>query len=512
MTALYPLLADQLTFDMASLQGFNPKVDILVFCEVRAETDYVEHHPQKIAFLFSAMRHFAKTCENMNFKVHYVRLDDPDNTQSLMGEWERLAKFYSCQDININLPGEWRLTHAFEKWQKQSHLDIKLFEDKRFLCSHEEFASWASGKKQLRMEYFYQMMRKKYQILLDEKGQPEGGRWNYDSENREPFKPGINWSKRLDFTLDDITFAVLELVKKHFSHHFGGLDDFNYACTTHEAQLALDDFIEHHLPHFGQYQDVMVTEEAFLHHSLISMYLHVGFLDALSLCRRVENLYRQGKVPLSSAEGFIRQILGWREYVRGIYWLKMPEYANQNFLNASEPLPKLYWGGRTKMNCMQQVVQMTEKYAYSHHIQRLMITGNFALLAGLEPKAVTDWYLAVYIDAFEWVELPNTLGMALYGDGGILASKPYAASARYIEKMSNFCKSCHFKSKEMLGERACPFNALYWNFIAKHEAILKTNPRMAYMYATWTRFPEEKRKAILEQAKDYLLRLKENNL
>ena len=510
--ALFPLLADQLSFDMASLKHFNPQEDIIAFCEVRSETDYVQHHPQKIAFLFSAMRHFAKVCEAMNFKVHYVTLDDVNNSQHLILEWERLALLYACQKIYVTLPGEWRLTEAIENWQKQSDLKISLFEDERFLCSHAEFKAWAAGKKQLRMEFFYQMMRKKYKILLDDKGLPEGGRWNYDIENRQPLKKGHPWPARKTFEKDTITLDVIDLVNKHFAHHFGHLEHFGYACTAQDAHLALEDFINHHLPYFGQYQDVMVSNEPFLHHALISMYINVGFIEPLSLCRRVENLYREGKVPLASAEGFIRQVLGWREYVRGIYWLYMPEYIEKNFLNAKHKLPNMYWGGPTQMNCIRQVVSMTEKYAYSHHIQRLMITGNFALLAGIIPKAVCDWYLAVYIDAFEWVELPNTLGMALYGDGGVLASKPYAASARYIEKMSNFCHSCHFKSKEMLGEKACPFNTLYWNFMAKHEQILKSNPRMAYMYSTWNRFSEEKRKAILEQAKLYLERLEQNNL
>ena len=242
------------------------------------------------------------------------------------------------------------------------------------------------------------------------------------------------------------------------------------------------------------------------------MYLHVGFLDPLTVCRQVEALYREGKVPLASAEGFIRQILGWREFIRGIYWLYMPDYAKQNALQAFRPLPELYWGGATQMNCLKEVVAMTQRHAYSHHIQRLMVTGNFALLTGILPKAVTDWYLAVYIDAFEWVELPNTLGMSLFADGGVVASKPYAASARYIDKMSDFCKKCHFKSKETVGDRACPFNSFYWNFIHQHIDKLKSNPRMAYVYATWARFSEEKKQAILQQARLYLESLDKNHL
>lgn len=512
MPTLFPLLADQLTFDMASLVDFNPKDDILLFCEVRAETDYVTHHPQKIVFLFSAMRHFAKICRDMGFRVHYVELDDKDNTQTLISEWERIASLYQCLAIHVTMPGEWRLAHAIDDWQQTSSFEIHCFEDSRFLCRHEEFKTWAQGKKLLRMEYFYQMMRKKHQILLTDKGKPEGGRWNFDTENREPVKGQVHWSPRLKFTPDAITQKVMALVKKYFPHHFGDLDDFAFACTSQQAKLVFEDFLEHHLPLFGRYQDVMVTDEPFLHHSLISMYLHVGFLDPLTVCREVEILYRKGRVPLASAEGFIRQILGWREFIRGMYWLHMPEYAQYNVLQASRPLPALYWGAPTQMNCLKEVVEMTRRYAYSHHIQRLMVTGNFALLAGIAPKTVTDWYLAVYIDAFEWVELPNTLGMSLFADGGMVASKPYAASARYIDKMSDFCKKCHFNSKETLGAGACPFNALYWNFIHQHADKLKNNPRMAYVYATWRRFTEDKKLAILQQARLYLENLDKNHL
>ncbi len=512
MPVLFPLLADQLSFDMASLVHFNPQEDILLFCEVRAETDYVAHHPQKIVFLFSAMRHFAKICQDMGFRVHYVKLDDQDNTHTLISEWQRVAVIHQCSNIYVTMPGEWRLTHAIGAWQHTSSCAVHCFEDTRFLCSHEEFKAWTKGKKQLRMEYFYQMMRKKHQILLSEKGTPEGGRWNFDTENREPLKGSADWGTRLIFLPDAITQDVIILVKQFFSHHFGALDDFAYACTPQEAQLVFDDFLEHHLPLFGRYQDVMVTDETFLHHSLISIYLHVGFLDPLNVCRQVEALYRKGAVPLASAEGFIRQILGWREFIRGMYWLHMPDYAELNVLKAIRPLPALYWGAPTKMNCLKEVVGMTKRFAYSHHIQRLMVTGNFALLAGIAPKEVTDWYLAVYIDAFEWVELPNTLGMSLFGDGGMVASKPYAASARYIDKMSNFCKKCHFNSKETVGADACPFNSLYWNFIQKHTDKLRNNPRMAYVYATWSRFSEEKKLAILQQACLYLDNLDKNHL
>lgn len=512
MSVLRPILADQLSFDLPSLASVNPKTDVLVFCEVHSETDYVPHHPQKIIFLFSAMRHFSQTCREMGFKVHYVQLDDPGNTQNLTQEWERIAQLHHCSSVSLTMAGEWRLSEIFKNWQAQSALSIELLEDSRFLCTHQEFADWAKDRKQLRMEYFYQMMRKKYQILLTASGTPEGGRWNFDIENRDPLKDKPLIKPRLQFSPDDITLSVMDLVKKEFSHHFGDIEPFYYACTAHEAHLALEDFLEHHLPSFGQYQDVMMNDEPFLHHAILSMYINVGFIEPQALCRRVETLYQQGKVPIAAAEGFIRQVLGWREFIRGIYWYHMPTYAEGNQLNGTRALPALYWGQDTKMNCLKQVVSMTKKYAYSHHIQRLMVTGNFALLAELRPVEVCAWYLAVYIDAYEWVELPNTLGMALFADGGVLASKPYAASARYIDKMSNFCKGCHYQAKKMTGDKACPFNSLYWNFIARNQDSLKSNPRMAYMYATWGRFSEEKRQEILAQAQTYLERLEENSL
>jgi deoxyribodipyrimidine photolyase-related protein len=512
MSCLRPILADQLSLDLSALSDIKPHQDIVVMCEVRTETDYVPHHPQKIILLFSAMRHFAQELQTLGLKVHYVYLDDRHNTQNLMTEWERIAELYQCEQVMLTKPGEWRLINEIEHWQKQTTLAVSMREDNRFLCAEDLFKQWADGRKQLRMEYFYQMMRQKYKLLMDETQKPVGGRWNYDSENREGFKGPLNPAPRLDFVHDDITKAVIAMVKTQFSSHFGDPDRFNYAVQRADALSCFEDFIDKHLPYFGQHQDVMQGAGVFLHHSVISMYLNIGLLEPLFVCQKAEAAFYSGHAPLFAVEGFIRQVLGWREYVRGIYFLKMPGYQDLNYFEATNPLPALYWGQATQMNCLKEVVGMTQAYAYSHHIQRLMITGNFALLAGIAPKEVCAWYLAVYLDAFEWVELPNTLGMALFADGGIMASKPYAASARYINKMSNFCDSCAFKPKELLGEKACPFNSLYWHFIAKHEATLQKNPRMAYMIASWRRFPDAKKDAILAKATHYLTCLSENNL
>lgn len=512
MSCLRPILADQLSLDLSALSDIVLNQDVVVMCEVRTETDYVPHHPQKIILLFSAMRHFAKELQALGIKVHYVYLDDIENTHDLISEWERIAKLYDCQRVVLTQAGEWRLIDAIYHWQQQTTLGVTVREDRRFLCDESLFRQWAGGRKQLRMEYFYQMMRQKYKLLMDDKQKPIGGRWNYDSENRDGFKQALQPPLRRHFIHDDITKAVIDLVKSVFSGYFGDIDGFDYAVTRDEAWICFADFIKHYLPFFGQHQDVMQVEGVFLYHSVISMYLNIGLLDPLKVCQQAEAAYFSGHAPLFAVEGFIRQVLGWREYVRGIYFLKMPGYQDLNYFQATSPLPALYWGKSTQMNCLKQVVGMTKRYAYSHHIQRLMITGNFALLAGIAPKEVCAWYLAVYLDAFEWVELPNTLGMALFGDGGVMASKPYAASARYIDKMSNFCSSCVFKPKDLLGDMACPFNSLYWHFIAKHELLLQKNPRMAYMIASWRRFSEDKKEAILAKAKFYLSRLDENNL
>jgi deoxyribodipyrimidine photolyase-related protein len=311
---------------------------------------------------------------------------------------------------------------------------------------------------------------------------------------------------------DNITLEVLDLVTKKFPENFGNLLPFHFAVTNKEALIEAQHFIDELLPNFGDYQDAMVRDESYLYHSLLSCYINIGLLDPLEICKMAEDSYHQEKAPINAVEGFIRQILGWREYVRGIYWLYMPQYLENNFFNATRALPEFYWGKKTEMFCLKEVVNQTKIHSYSHHIQRLMITGNFALLAGLNPKKVHEWYLAVYADAFEWVEVPNTIGMALHADGGIIASKPYAASARYISKMSNFCKSCKFDPEEIIGENACPFNSLYWNFMKQNEGKLKSNQRLKFVYPTWYKMKEEKREKILETAKKYLEKLENNQL
>lgn len=512
MSALRLLLADQLSHTISSLTDIDKKNDVVLLCEVMEEATYVKHHVKKIAFLFSAMRHFALELADNGITVRYIKLDDKNNTGNFSGEIKRAIADIKPNKVIVTQPGEYRVLEYFKSWESLLNIPVEIRTDDRFLCSTEEFNQWTHGKKQLRMEFFYREMRKKYKILLDTDGDPEGGAWNYDKENRKPPKSSMVFPKRISHKKSKITKEVLQLVSDKFSDHFGVLEPFHFAVTRTQALQELEHFIKEVLPDFGEYQDAMVAGEPYGYHSLLSSYINAGLLLPLEICRKAEAAYRAGKVSISSAEGFIRQILGWREYVRGIYWHYMPRYADLNFFNAVEPLPEFYWTADTQMSCVAEAVRHTRDHAYSHHIQRLMLTGNFALLAGLDVKQVQEWYLAVYSDAYEWVEMPNTLGMALFGDGGLMASKPYAASGKYINRMSNFCKNCHYDPEETVGENACPFNSLYWNFLAKNKEKLINNQRMVYMFSTWNKFSPEKKQAILDQAILYFQQMREGDL
>jgi deoxyribodipyrimidine photolyase-related protein len=506
------ILADQLSDSLASLKDADSAADVLMLCEVQAEATYVKHHQKKIAFLFCAMRHFAERLRGRGFQVHYVKLDDPLNTGSFETEVERAIKIFQPQHLVLTEAGEYRVMEIFRSWSTRFALPAEIRPDDRFLCSINEFKKWARGKTQLRMEFFYREMRKRHQILMEPENEPTGGQWNYDKQNRKPPKAGMRSPKRISHPKSAITREVLSLVKDRFADHFGTLEPFHFAVTREEALIELTQFIDELLINFGDYQDAMVKGEAYLYHSLLSCYINAGLLLPEEICRQAEMAYRRGAVPLNAAEGFIRQLLGWREFVRGLYWLHMPRYANLNYFEASRSLPWFYWSGETKMVCIAEAVAHTREHAYSHHIQRLMITGNFALIAGLNPVEVCEWYLIVYADAYEWVELPNTLGMSLFGDGGIMGSKPYAASGKYINRMSNFCKSCQYDPELVTGETACPFNSLYWDFIARNEEKLGGNQRMPYVFATWHKFEAQKQLQIRERAADVLAQMSAGTL
>ncbi len=502
MAALRLILGDQLSRDISSLADIEPD-DVVLLVEVAEETQYVRHHKQKIALLFSAMRHFAAELSASGIKTDYVHLADPNNTGSFTGELGRAIARHRPERIIVTEPGEWRVEHAMRGWHKQFDVPVHIRADNRFFCSRARFAQWAAGRGSYRMEFFYREMRRETGLLMEAAG-PAGGRWNFDAENRKRLPKSVASPPPLRFPQDAITRGVLALVAERFSDHFGDLEEFGWAVSRADARRALAHFIEFSLPNFGNYQDAMKTGEPFLFHAVLSPYINCGLLSPREVCEAAIHAHAQGKVPLNAAEGFLRQILGWREYIRGIYWLRMPEYAETNALNAHRALPWFYWSGETKMHCISQVVIDTRRHAYAHHIQRLMVTGNFALLAGLDPRQVEEWYLIVFADAYEWVELPNVHGMILFADGGVLGSKPYAASGAYIDRMSDYCRHCAYDVKAKSGENACPFNLLYWHFMAENRAALQHNPRMAMPYRTLDAMSAERRAQIAREAQNYL--------
>ncbi|MEM9444871.1 MAG: cryptochrome/photolyase family protein [Verrucomicrobiota bacterium] len=498
MRVLRLILGDQLSSLIPTLSGIDKHKDIVLMAEVHEEATYVTHHKKKIIFTFSAMRHFAEELKTKGYHLHYTKIDDPKNSHSLLGETKRLLQKRSVDQLFVTEAGEYRLTHAMKtQWSETLGIPVKVLQDTRFLATHEEFRNWASPRKELIMEYFYREMRKKTGLLMETNGKPVGEAWNLDKQNRKPLGKKIKLPARISFKPDSTTNEVIKIVEKLYGHHFGNSTPFGFAVTSKQAKKALDDFISRILPNFGDYQDAMKINEPFLFHSLISFYINSGLLDPLYVCFRAEKAFKEKKAPLNAVEGFIRQIIGWREYIRGIYWYYMPGYTEKNALKASESLPDFYWTAETKMRCMHEVIRITKEEAYSHHIQRLMVTGNFALLAGINPQEVHQWYLAVYADAYEWVEAPNTIGMALYADGGIVGTKPYIASGAYINRMSNFCPECHYNVKARTGKDACPFNTLYWQFLLRHKEKLKNNRRMTLAYKNLSRLSKDEEKEIL---------------
>ncbi len=502
MVKLVLVLGDQLSDALSALQSADPATDIVVMAEVGAEASYVPHHPKKIAFAFAAMRKFAEYLRENGWRVAYTQLDDPENAGSIPGELLRRAEEFETGTVIATEPGEWRLIEAL----RDVPLELTLLPDDRFLCSHQEFADWAEGRKVLRMEYFYREMRRKTGLLMDG-DQPVGGKWNFDHDNRKPAKPDLFRKTPPEARGDAVLDAVLDLVEARFGNNFGALRPFPYQTDRAGALRALNHFIEHALPDFGTYQDAMLEGDPYLYHAVLALYLNAGLLGPLEICKKAEEAYHDGRAPLNSVEGFIRQIIGWREYVRGIYFREGPDYPRRNALNHQRKLPGFYWGDETRMKCIAQAVGQTRDLAYAHHIQRLMVTGNFALLAGVNPAEVHEWYLAVYADAYEWVEAPNTVGMSQFADGGIVASKPYVSSGAYIDRMSDYCKNCHYRVRDKTGARACPFNLLYWHFLIRHRDRFEGNPRMAQMYRTFDRMDEGRRKQVLEEADAFLDRM-----
>jgi deoxyribodipyrimidine photolyase-related protein len=502
------ILGDQLSHGVAALRDLDTRHDVVLMAEVQAECTYVKHHAKKLVLVLSAMRHFAQELTARGVRVDYVTLDDPENTHSLRGEMLRAVARHAPSHVVATEPGEWRLAEDMRHWQallaeKAQGQEVEIRDDLRYFTRIQDFIAWARGRKTLRMEFFYREMRRQHGYLMQD-GEPVGGGWNFDAENRKALPKGARVPDIPDFPPDAITQDVMALVKRRFPNHVGSADGFALPVTGGQARRALQDFITHRLPDFGDWQDAMKTGAPVLYHALISTSLNLGLLAPQEICEAAEQAWKDGHARLNAVEGFIRQILGWREYMRGLYWLHMPAFAAKNHFNAKQPLPGFYWTGRTGMNCLHHAVTDTIENAYAHHIQRLMITGNFALLAGLDPDEVDDWYMVVYADAYQWVEMPNTRGMALFADGGIVGSKPYAASGAYINRMSDYCTTCSYDVKDAVGARACPFNFLYWDFFARHEKSLAGNIRLAMPLKTLSRMDPTKVAAMRRNAAAFL--------
>ncbi|NKI35399.1 cryptochrome/photolyase family protein [Wenzhouxiangella sp. XN79A] len=498
MPRLCLVLGDQLSPSLSSLAAVDRGTDHVLMAELADEASYVRHHRKKIALIFAAMRHFAASLENDGHRVFYRRFDPESEVRSFSDAVRAHCAEHSIDDIVVTWPGEWRVLEQLRSLERDIGVPVHLLEDDRFVSTPKDFADWAQGRKTLRMEFFYREMRKRTGLLMDD-GKPAGGQWNFDADNRRKWTGDPPASRPMRFTPDETTAEVLALVADRFDG-FGEIEGFDFPVTRGQARRALAHFVEHALPWFGDFQDALPDDEDWLFHSRVSIGLNLGLLDPIEVCEAAAQAWRDGHAPINAVEGFIRQVIGWREFIRGIYWLKMPDYAEANFFANREDLPIWYWSGETGMRCLQRAIDATRRNAYAHHIQRLMVTGNFAMLLGVVPEQVSEWYLAVYADAFEWVELPNVVGMAMFADGGSFASKPYAASGKYIQRMGDHCANCRYKVGKRTEDDACPFNALYWDFLMRHEDRLAGNGRMTMMYRNVARLAPADKAAITRRA------------
>lgn len=497
MQGLRLVLGDQLSAPqhLSSLRDAVPGRDIVLMAEVAEELRYAPHHRQKIAMVLSAMRQHAAALSAQGFEVVYVRHDQPQAPASLVEAVLSTARQVKPARLIMTRSGEHRLEAAFDRLDLISPVALERREDDRYICSRASFEDWARGRRELRMEFFYRRMREATGILMDGK-QPAGGRWNFDAENRKRLPRGVRPPRRLEIAPNPVTRAAIAEVERLSPDGFGDLEPFGWATNATEAEALCEHFFCSILQGFGDYQDAMAAGEPWMWHARLSAALNLGLLDPLDLCRRAEAEWRAGSAPLASVEGFVRQILGWREFVRGIYWLKGPDYGRLNVLGADRRLPDFYWTGKTSMACVAEAVGATRKHAYAHHIQRLMVTGNLAMLLGVHPDEIDAWYLGVYADAYEWVEMPNTRGMATFADGGVVGSKPYAAGGAYINRMSDYCSACPHDPQKRLGPEACPFTTLYWAFLARNEHRLRGNPRLSMPYASLSAMAPEMRAQI----------------
>ncbi len=501
LRSLVIVLGDQLDLEAAAFDDFDAACDAVWMGEVAEELTHVWSSQPRTALFLSAMRHFARALRDAGRSLHYTALDAAGNRGSLAAQLAADIERLRPQRLVMTAPGDWRVLQAMRGVAEAACLPLDIREDRHFFCSVRDFAAHARGRRSLRLEYFYREQRVRQRVLLDG-DQPIGGEWNFDADNREPFGPDGpgRVPPRCRFEPDEITREVIALVRERFGDHPGSLDDFAWPVTREQALQALYRFVDERLPRFGRHQDAMWPGEPWLFHAHIAAALNLKLIHPREAVAAAEAAYHAGKAPLASVEGFIRQILGWREYVRGIYWTQMPGYLERNALDAHEDLPAWYWSGDTDMACLRDAIAQTLQHGYAHHIQRLMVTGLFALLYGVDPKQVHGWYLSVYVDAVEWVELPNTLGMSQYADGGLMASKPYVATGKYIERMSPHCTGCRYDPAQRSGERACPFTTLYWDFLMRHEALLAKNPRMALQVKNLARMDAAQKAAVVERA------------
>jgi deoxyribodipyrimidine photolyase-related protein len=498
------ILGDQLVLHHPAFERVTRNTGTILMIESAAHARRVRYHKQKLVFLFSAMRHYAEELRALGWTVDYHR-EQPDFETGLKAHLRQ----YRPARIWLMEPSEYGVAEALERLVKAYGLSIGILPTTMFISDRTEFATWAHGKKTLVLEKFYRHMRQKTGLLMEPNGEPTGGRWNYDQENRQVPPPGHQFPSLPRYAPDAITREVIDWVRRDFPDGYGIIEPFYWATTRADAEDAYQNFIEHRLDLFGPYEDAMVRGQFALYHTLVSPYVNVGLLDPLEAARQAEQAYRSGKARLNSVEGVIRQFIGWREFIYQIYWLRMPEMAQANFFGDTRPLPHYYWDAETRMQCLRETILQLQQTGHTHHIQRLMVLGNFALLAGVLPQAVNEWFWLAYIDAYEWVTLPNVLGMSLYADGGFLATKPYVASAAYINRMSNYCQGCAYDPKQRHGERACPFNSLYWAFLDRHREKLSSNQRMRMVYAMWDKLEPKERAATLDWAATLLARLEE---
>lgn len=482
MRHLLLILGDQLDRNSAIFDGYDPAHDQLWMAENDHEITYVPSHKQRIVLFLSAMRHFRDELNDSNRPVQYHQLyaDKRKDSGKSFGELlSQSIKKEKPEAIRVVLPGDYRVKQLLEETAKKHDVPIDFLPDVHFFCTVNEFHKFAKGRKSLLMETFYRQMRKKHDVLM-RGGKPVGGTWNYDHDNRESFSkdgPG-DIGRPTSFSHDEITQEVIQLVEDRFGDHPGEVDSFNLPVTPGQAKRMLSDFVKYHLTGFGKYEDAMWTDEPFLHHSRLSTSMNLKLLDPRECVDAAVEAYQEGNAPLASVEGFVRQILGWREFIRGVYWTQMPEYAEKNHFDHQADIPSFFWDGKTEMQCVKQTMSHLLKFGYVHHIHRLMVMGNFALTLGVHPFKFHEWHMAMYLDAVDWVSLPNTLGMSQHGDGGVVGTKPYCSTGNYVDKMSNFCKGCVYNHKKAVGAEACPITTFYWDFLDRHFDGLQSNSRM----------------------------------